>query len=121
MDVQGPLVASVTAIGIGAINTFAGYLVAKFAFGKDLNTFLAFVFASFGIRALVVIGLAFYLLTIVEMHQVAFALSFSISGFVFMMGEILFFHRSFEQMKRDVRPPVAELLKKNFDRVIHAN
>ena len=29
------------------------------------------------------------------------------------MGEILFFHRSFEKSKREVRLPVSDLLKKN--------
>jgi len=113
VDVKGPLVAALTAIGICAVNTLVGYVVAKKAFGKDLNTFLALVFGSLGVRAVIVIVAAWYCLSIADMHQVTFALTFAIVCFILLMGEILFFHRSFEQSKRQVRPPVSDLLKKN--------
>ncbi len=117
MDPKGPLVAVLTAIGISAINTLVGYLVARRAFGKDLNAFLAMVFGSLGVRAIAVIASAWYCLSVAEMHQVGFALTFAIVGFVMLMGEILFFHRWFEKSKREVRRPVTELLKKNSNSV----
>ena len=113
MDANGPLTAALTALGIGVVNTIIGYIVARVAFGKELNTFLAFVFGSLGVRAVAVVVLAWYCLSVLEMHQVSFALTFSVSTFIFLMGEILFFHRSFEKSKREVRLPASDLLKKN--------
>lgn len=114
MDVKEPLVAVCSAVGLCAINTLVGYVVARSAFGKDLNTFLAMVFGSLGVRAMVVIVAAWYCLSIVGMHQVSFALTFAIVCFVLLMGEILFFHRSYEEAKRRTRRPVTDLLKKKF-------
>lgn len=112
MEGTGPIIAVVTAIGICVLNTFAGYAVAKNAFGKDLNVFLAMVFGSLGVRGILVLASAWFCLSVLGMHKVAFALTFAIVGFVLLMGEILFFHRSFEQSKRQVRRPVTEFLKK---------
>jgi hypothetical protein len=106
-------VAALVAIGICAVNTLLGYVVARKAFGKELNTFLSMVFGSLGIRSLFVITAAWYCLSIAKMHQVAFALTFAIACFVMLLGEILFFHHWFELSKRQVRLPVSDLLKKN--------
>lgn len=107
------MVAALTALGINLVNTLVGYVVAKKAFGKDLNVFLSMVFGSLGVRAIVVIASAWYCLSMLEMHQVGFALTFAVMGFMMLMGEILFFHQWFEKSKREVRRPVTELLKKN--------
>ncbi|MBU3741774.1 MAG: hypothetical protein FGM24_05750 [Candidatus Kapabacteria bacterium] len=112
MELNGPFIAVITAVGICAVNTAAGYLVARKAFGKDLNVFLAMVFGSLGVRSIAVLAAAWFCLGVAGMHKVAFALTFAIVGFVLLMGEILFFHRSFEQSKRQVRRPVTEFLKK---------
>lgn len=112
MELNGPLIAVITAVGICALNTVAGYVVARKAFGKDLNVFLAMVFGSLGVRGIVVLAAAWFCLGVAGMHKVAFALTFAVVGFVLLMGEILFFHRSFEQSKRQVRRPVTEFLKK---------
>lgn len=90
-----------------------GYVVAKKAFGKELNVFLSMVFGSLGVRAIVVIASAWYCLSVLEMHQVTFAITFAVMGFMMLMGEILFFHQWFEKSKREVRRPVTDLLKKN--------
>jgi hypothetical protein len=113
VDAKEPLVAALVAIGICAVNTLLGYVVARKAFGKELNTFLSMVFGSLGIRSLFVITAAWYCLSIAKMHQVAFALTFAIACFVMLLGEILFFHHWFELSKRQVRLPVSDLLKKN--------
>lgn len=112
MDVKGPLVGVLTALGVCVVNTALGYVVSRVAFGKDLNVFLALVFGSLGIRSIFVMAAAWYFLSIVEMHQVGFALSFAIACFVLLLGEILFFHRSYEVAKRQTRRPVTDLLKK---------
>jgi hypothetical protein len=113
LDPKGPLIATLTAIGINLVNTLVGYFVARKAFGKELNVFLSMVFGSLGVRAIAVIASAWFCLSVAEMHQVGFALTFAVMGFVMLMGEILFFHRWFEKNKREVRRPVTELLKKN--------
>ncbi len=113
MDVKGPIVAALTAFGICVFNAVLGFVVSRWAFGKDLNTFLALVFGSFGIRAILVIIAIWACIGVIGMEQVAFAVTFAISCFVFLMGEILFFHQWFEKQKRQVRPPVSDLLKKN--------
>ncbi len=107
------MIATLTAIGINLVNTLVGYFVARKAFGKELNVFLSMVFGSLGVRAIAVIASAWFCLSVAEMHQVGFALTFAVMGFVMLMGEILFFHRWFEKNKREVRRPVTELLKKN--------
>lgn len=112
MEGTGPIIAVGTAIGICVVNTLAGYAIAKKAFGKDLNVFLAMVFGSLGVRGVVVLASAWFCLSVLGMHNVAFALTFAIVGFVLLMGEIFFFHRSYEQSKRQVRRPVTEFLKK---------
>ncbi len=115
MDTQGTLVAVLTAFVVNAINTLAGMVVAKHALKKDLNVFLAIVFASLAFRAITVIAIAWYFLSIVEMEALSFSLTFAITGFVFLMGEILFFHQSYEKAKYRVRRPVSELIKKKIE------
>ncbi|MFZ9870747.1 MAG: hypothetical protein ACO3I4_03340 [Candidatus Kapaibacteriota bacterium] len=113
MDVASPWVGAVTAIAICAVNTALGYVVTKRAFGKELNAFLAVVFGSMAVRGIAVVTAAWYCLSIARMHQVVFSLTFAVVCFVMLMGEILFFHRSYELSKRQVRRPVSDLLKKN--------
>ncbi len=114
MDVNGPLAAIVTALGICVVNTALGYIVSRIAFGKELNIFLALVFGSLGIRAIAVMVAAWFCLSVISMHQVAFSLTFAIGCFVLLLGEILFFHRSYETAKRRTRRPVTDLLKKKI-------
>jgi len=114
LDSKGPLFGVITAMLLSILNSLAGYLIAKKAFGKSLNTFLSIIFGSLGVRSLVVIVAAWYFLSVVRLHQLGFALTFAISLFVMILGEIFFFHRSFEKNKRQVRRPVTELLKKKW-------
>jgi hypothetical protein len=109
--VPASIIASLVLCGC---NTALGYAVARWAFQKELNTFLAIVFGSFGVRAILVIAVVWYCLAIINMHQVAFTLSFAISSFVLLMVEILFFHKSYERAKRIVRRPVTDFLKKKY-------
>jgi hypothetical protein len=115
---KGPLVAALAALGISVVNSLIGFAVARWAFGKEMNTFLALVFGSFGVRAIFVIVAVWACIGPLELDQVGFAITFAISCFVFLMWEILFFHQWFEKQKRQVRPPVTELLKKNVDEVM---
>lgn len=112
MNVQSPLLAVVAAVAISVVNTLIGYVVARKAFGKELNTFLSMVFGSFAVRAAIVIGLVWYLLSVAGVHQVWFSISFAISCFVALMAEIFFFHHSYETAKRKSVRPVTDLLKK---------
>lgn len=114
MDSKGLLVGVVTALVLSVLNSLAGYLIARQAFGKSLNTFLSIIFGSLGARSLLVIVAAWYFLSVVRLHQLGFALTFAISMFVMIIGEIFFFHRSYEESKRQVRRPVTELLKKKW-------
>lgn len=112
MEPAGPLAAVLTALGICVINTALGWIVSRVAFGKDLNVFLAMIFGSLGVRAIIVMVSAWFCLSVVNMHQVAFSLTFAISMFVLLLAEIFFFHRSYENAKRQTRRPVTDLLKK---------
>lgn len=118
MTDKGSIVAAATAFGICVVNALLGFVIARWAFKREMNTFLAIVFGSFGARAILVIVAVWACLGVLEMEQVSFAITFAISCFVFLMGEILFFHRWLEKQKRQVRLPVSELLKKNFTRVV---
>lgn len=104
--------AVLTALGICVINTALGWIVSRLAFGKDLNVFLAMIFGSLGVRSIIVMVSAWFCLSVINMHQVAFSLTFAISCFVFLLAEIFFFHRSYENAKRQSRRPVTDLLKK---------
>ncbi len=113
MDGKESLVSAGTAFGISVLNAVVGILVARWAFGKELNVFLALVFGSFGVRALLVIVAIWICMGPLNMEQVSFALTFAVASIIFLMGEIFFFHQWFEKRKRKVRPPVSDLLKKN--------
>lgn len=101
-----------------AVNTTLGLLVAKKAFHGELQTFVGVVFGSLAVRGIAVLVGVWYFIAIMEMHMVGFALTFAIVGFVFLMGEILFFHQSLERSKRQLRLPVTDLLKKKLDDVL---
>lgn len=115
MDLKGPVVAVSTAIIMCAVNTVIGLLIARKAFLNDLNVFIAVVFGSLAIRGIAVLVGAYLCIDYLGMHQIAFALTFAIVCFVFLMGEILFFHRSLENRKRSIRIPVTDLLKKKLN------
>lgn len=112
MDINGPLAAVLVALGINVLNTIAGYGIARWSFEKDLNIFLAIVFGSFAVRASIVIGIVWVLLSVVGMDLVWFAITFAISSFMSIMAEIIFFHRSIEKSKRRRYRPAVDLLKK---------
>ncbi len=112
METAGPVVAVLTALGICVINTALGWVVSRLAFGRDLNSFLAMIFGSLGVRSIIVMVSAWFCLSVINLHQVAFALTFAVSCFVFLLAEIFFFHRSYENAKRQSRRPVTDLLKK---------
>ena len=117
MDLKGPFVAIVTALVISAANSVIGYVVAKWAQQKELNTFMGIVFGSLAARALVVVTLAYVCLGVVSMHQVAFALTFSISAFAGLMVEVFFFHFSMERAKEQHLQNVKRPFKKKEDDV----
>jgi len=100
VDAKGPLVAIITALGISVANSSVGYIVSKRAQSRELNTFMGIVFGSLAIRGIVVVTLAYLCLGVVQMHQVSFALTFSISAFAGLMVEVFFFHFSMERTKR---------------------
>lgn len=100
MDVKNPFVAVIIALAISISNSLVGYVVAKKASTKEMNSFMAMIFGSLAARGLVVVSLAYVGLAIVDLHKVAFALSFSISAFVALMVEVFFFHSSMEKQKQ---------------------
>jgi len=109
VDVKNPFVAVIAALAISVANSLLGYVVAKKASTKELNTFMGMVFGSLGIRAIIVVSLAYIGLGVIDLHKVAFALTFSISAFIALMVEVFFFHFSMEKQKqiqlRNVKRP----------------
>jgi len=109
VDVKNPFVAVLAALTISVVNSWIGYVVAKKASTKELNAFMAMVFGSLAIRAIVVVSLAYVGLGVIDLDKVAFALTFSISAFVALMVEVFFFHFSMEKQKqiqlRNVKRP----------------
>jgi ABC-type tungstate transport system substrate-binding protein len=118
VDPNGPLVAVAAAITLCTVNTAVGYVVARKAFNRELNTFLGMVFGSLAVRLVVVIALVYVLISRIGLHQLAFSLTFVIVGFLLIMGEILFFHTSYEKKKFRTRRPVTELLKKKVESIM---
>lgn len=118
MDVSSPLTAVFTALGISVANSGIGYVIGKRAQEKDLNTFMGIVFGSLAARAAVVVTLAYLCLGVWSMHQVVFALTFSISAFAGLMVEVFFFHFSMEQAKEQHLQNVKRPFKKKGDSVV---
>ena len=117
MDIRGPFVAVITALGMSVANSCIGYVVAKRAQQKELNTFMGIVFGSLAARAAAVVTLAYICLGVISMHQVAFALTFSISAFAGLMVEVFFFHFSMERAKQQHLQNVKRPFKKKGDNV----
>lgn len=115
VDVSSPLTAVITALGISVANSSIGYVVAKRAQEKELNTFMGIVFGSLAARAAVVVTLAYLCLGVWSMHQVSFALTFSISAFAGLMVEVFFFHFSMEKAKEQHLQNVKRPFKKKED------
>jgi len=92
VDLKGPLVSVLIALGINILNTVAGYAVARWAFDRDINEFLAIVFGSFALRASIVIGFVWVMLAVVGMDMLWFSITFAIGSFVSLMTEILLFN-----------------------------
>jgi hypothetical protein len=115
LDVKGPVVAVITAIVMSAANTIVGLLIIRKVFGMDLNVFIGVVFGSLVLRGIAILAGAYFCISYFEMHQLALALTFAVVSFVFLMGEILFFHRTLESKKRSIRPPVVDRLKKKLN------
>lgn len=92
MDLKGPLASVLLALGINILNTLAGYAIARWAFEKDINEFLAIVFGSFALRASIVIASVWVLLAVVGMDMLWFSITFAIASFVSLMTEILLFN-----------------------------
>lgn len=120
MDSKGPLFAVITALGISVANSWAGYVIAKRAQSKELNTFMGIVFGSFAVRGIIVITVAYLCLGVVMMDQVAFALAFSMSAFSGLMVEVFFFHVSMENSKRRSRPNTIRPFKKKRTELVAA-
>lgn len=120
LDPKGPLFAVITALGISVANSWAGYVVARRAQTKELNTFMGIVFGSFAVRGIIVITVAYLCLGVVMMDQVAFALAFSISAFSGLMVEVFFFHVSMETSKRRSRPNTNRPFKKKRTELVAA-
>lgn len=115
MDPKGVLAGVVVAIGLCLANTVVGYIIARKAFRRELNVFLGMVFGSMAARLAVVVVVVWALISEVGLHQLAFSLTFVIGGFIMIIGEVLFFHTSYERKKYRTRRPVTELLKKKPD------
>lgn len=100
MDVKNPFVAVSIALAISVSNSLVGYVIAKKASTKEMNVFMAMIFGSLAARGVIVVALAYVGLAVVELHNLVFALTFSISAFVALMVEVFFFHSSTEKQKQ---------------------
>lgn len=105
MDFKGPLASVLAAFGLSVLNAVIGFIVARWAFGKELNTFLGIVFGSFGIRSIMVITCIWLCLGPLDMHQTSFAITFAISSFLFLMAEIFFFINGTRSRKEKSEDP----------------
>jgi len=100
VDVKNPFVAVIIALAISVSNSLVGYVIAKKASTKEMNVFMAMIFGSLAARGVIVVALAYVGLAVVELHNLVFALTFSISAFVTLMVEVFFFHSSTEKQKQ---------------------
>jgi len=100
VDVKNPFVAVSIALAISVSNSLVGYVIAKKASTKEMNVFMAMIFGSLAARGVIVVALAYVGLAVVELHNLVFALTFSISAFVALMVEVFFFHSSTEKQKQ---------------------
>jgi hypothetical protein len=116
VDVRNPFVAVVLALAISVTNSLIGYVIAKKASTKEMTTFMGMIFGSLAVRGIVVVALAYVGLGVLDLHDVAFALTFSISAFVALMVEVFFFHSSMEKQKqRQLQNVKRPIKKKEFN------
>lgn len=90
-----------TAWGLGlCVGNFAtAYLIARWAFRRSLRSFLRWVLGGMVVRLLLTSALALYLLTVVHVEPLSFALSFTLGVSVLLTAEILDFHRRYETFR----------------------
>ena len=78
------------AVSICFINTVAALIIISIANRKDQETFNKIVFSSMVIRFIVLVGSAYAIVFLTEVHRVAFAIAFLSATFVFTFAEILY-------------------------------
>lgn len=81
--------------GLCAANFVAAYMIARWAFRKSLRTFLRWVLGGMLARLLLTSAVAIYLLTVVRLDPLGFALSFALGVGVLLTAEVWDFHRRY--------------------------
>lgn len=115
MNFSNPFISALLAIGFVSLNTVAGYFITKRAMHKDFNSFVGTVFGSMGIRMIFMAASVWFCIENLGVHKLSFALTFVISAFLFMMGEVLHIHLSHERTRKQAGSSVLEIVKKKFN------
>jgi hypothetical protein len=86
-------------IGLCTANFLASYLIARWSFRRSLRSFLRWVLGGMVVRLLLVSAVVLYLLTVVRVDALSFALSFAIGVSILLAVEIWDFHRRYETFR----------------------
>ncbi len=81
--------------GLCLANFLASYAIARWTFRKSLRTFLRWVLGGMVARLLLTSATAVYLLTVVKLDPLGFALSFALGVVVLLTAEVWDFHRRY--------------------------
>ena len=81
------------AISLTLINAISSLIVVKIAMNKDWKSFNKLIFGSFAIRYFITGGLVWICVKYLELHILAFSLTFMVSTFFLLLAEIVWIHR----------------------------
>lgn len=88
------------AVILTLINAFSFWVIVKLAINKDWKSFNKLVFGSMAVRYFLTAGVVWVCLVNLELDKLAFSLTFLVSTFFLLMGEILLIHRR-QKMNND--------------------
>ena len=81
------------AISLTLFNALTSFLIAKIAMNKDWKGFNKLIFGSMAVRYFLTAGFVWLCISYLELNKLAFSLTFLVSTFFLLIGEIIFIHR----------------------------
>lgn len=88
------------ALSLTIFNAVTSLIIVKIAINKDWKSFNKLIFGSIAIRYFLTAGLVWFFVVYLELHTLAFALTFLVSSFFLLIAEIILIHRKKQNMIR---------------------
>ncbi|MFH1051573.1 MAG: hypothetical protein V1779_11685 [bacterium] len=85
--------AIIIAISLTFLNALSSFIIDRIAMNKDWKSFNKLIFGSMAIKYFLTAGLVWFCVSYLELHKLAFSLTFLVSTFFLLMGEIMMIHK----------------------------